>query len=114
MPKHAKKRKKAAVTGDARSIEVLTVGWMLMVVTTLVCEVAFAAIRIVGPRPESRLAILANLFLFAAMVIGLLLLLITPVVLRGRRVPPPQGITVFAVVVGLAPVAMVAFDILRQ
>lgn len=114
MSKRVKKRKRAVAVSDPRSVEVLTVAWMLMVVTTLVCELGFAAIRMGRPAPDSRLTILSSLFLFAALVIGLLALLVTPVVLRSRRMPPPQGITVFAVVVGLAPVAMVALDLLRQ
>lgn len=114
MSKRVKKRKRTVVAADPRSVEVLTVGWMLMVITTLVCELGFAAIRIGRPQPDSRLTILSSLFLFAALVIGLLALLVTPVVLRSRRVPPPPGITVFAVVVTLAPVAMVVFDLLRQ
>ena len=114
MSKRVKKRKRAVAVSDPRSVEVLTVAWMLMVVTTLVCELGFAAIRISRPQPDSRLTILSSLFLFAAMVIGLLALLVTPVVLRSRRVPPPPGIMVFAVVVALAPVAMVALDLLRQ
>lgn len=113
MSKHAKKRKKSPAAGDLRSVEVLTIGWMLMVITTLVCELGFVAVRMGRPQPDSSLAILSSLLLFAALVIGLLALLITPVVLRSRRVPPPQAITVVAVVVALAPVAMVAYDLLR-
>ncbi len=113
MSKRAKKRKRAPAAGDPRSIEALTIGWMLMVVTTLVCELSFAGVRLSNPPLDSPLMVLSNLFLFAALVIGVLALLVTPVVLRGRRVPPPQGITVLAVVVGLAPVALVVLEILR-
>lgn len=113
MSKRVKKRKRVHAAGDPRGVEALTIGWMLMVVTTFICEMSFAGIRMSGPPPDGPLMILSNLFLFAAMVIGVLALLVTPVVLRSRRVPPPQGITVLAVVVGLAPVAMVAFEMLR-
>ena len=114
MSKRVRKRKRVSAAADPRSVEALTIGWMLMVVTTLVCEVSFAGIRISNPPPDAPLMVLSNLFLFAAMVIGVLALLVTPVVLRSRRVPPPQGIIVLSVVVGLAPVAMVVFEVLRS
>jgi hypothetical protein len=53
------------------------------------------------------------LLLFAAFVIGLIALFITPVVLRSRRVAPPSGVTVFALVVAAAPIVLVAIEILE-
>jgi membrane protein YdbS with pleckstrin-like domain len=107
-----KKRAKLHVADDPRTAEVLTVGWMLTVSTTLACEVGFVLARWLagGERP---LMLLSYLLLFAAVVIGLIALFITPVVLRSRRVPPPAGVTVFALVVAAAPLLLVAIEMLE-
>lgn len=90
---------------EDRVTEFLTVTWMMTVVTALVCELGIAATTwYVRLRPEAeRIAILAGLLMFAALVIGLMSLGLLVLVLRRRRVPPPRGIIVFAAVVGAAP-----------
>jgi hypothetical protein len=40
---------------------------------------------------------------FSALVIGLISLAMLPAVLKMRQLPPPPGVTAFAVVVGAAP-----------
>jgi hypothetical protein len=75
---------------------------MLTVLTALLCEVgsvAAVALRGLG----EGLALLGAYLLFAAVIIGAISLLLAVVVLRLRRQPPPRGITVFALVVGAAP-----------
>ena len=107
-----KKRSKSHVAGDPRTVEVLTVGWMLTVVTTLACEVGFVLARWLA-RGERSLTMLSRLLLFAAFIIGLIALFVTPVVLRSRRVAPPRGVTAFSVVVAAAPIILVAIEILE-
>ena len=108
-----KKRSKAHAAARPRTVEVLTIGWMLLVVTTLACEVGFVVARWLSAG-DSTLMTLSELLLFAALVIGLLTLLVTPVAVRSRRLPPPSGVTVFAVVVAATPIAMVAIEILNK
>jgi membrane protein YdbS with pleckstrin-like domain len=108
-----KKRSKPQATTESRSMEVLTIGWMLMVVTTLGCEVGFVAARWISGGTQGPLMMLSQLLLFAALVIGLVTLLITPVVVRGRRLPPPPAVTAFAVVIAAAPLAMAAVEMLK-
>jgi membrane protein YdbS with pleckstrin-like domain len=107
-----KKRSKSHAVGDPRTVEVLTVGWMLMIVTTLACEVGFVLARWLAGGDGS-LMLLSQLLLFAAFVIGLIALFVTPVVLRSRRLPPPSGVTVFAIVVAAAPLVMVVIEVLE-
>jgi membrane protein YdbS with pleckstrin-like domain len=107
-----KKRSKSHAAGDPRTVEVLTVAWMLTVVTTLACEVGFVFARWLAAG-DGLLAMLSHLLLFAAFVIGLVALFVTPVVLRSRRVAPPSGVTVFALVVAAAPIVLVAIEILE-
>lgn len=83
----------------------------MALVTALVCELATVAVRAFQRRddPLPKLAALAGLLLFGSLVAGTLTLLLTPMVWRLRRVPPPVGITVFAVIVAVTPlVALLA------
>jgi hypothetical protein len=108
-----KRRSRTRLESEPRAVEVLTIGWMLMVVTTLACEIGFVISRGLAGG-EGTLLVLSNLLLFAALVIGMIALLILPVVLRSRRLPPPSGIVFFAVVVSAAPLALAAMEVLNR
>jgi hypothetical protein len=115
MPKQAKKpskrNAKSPRSRETRSTDALTIGWMLMVMTTLACEVGFLATRgIAGPESEGSWAVLMAMLLFASTVIGLGALVLTPVVVKVRRDPPPRGVIIFSVVVGIAPWALIMFQ----
>ncbi|HEY5310942.1 MAG TPA: hypothetical protein VIK18_00435 [Pirellulales bacterium] len=116
MHKHAKRRHPRQVVANHRGIEVLTVGWMLMVFTTLACELvaALAYLYVIEfDRQAGGVQLLSSLLTFAACLIGILSLLVCPVVLRTRRVPPPPAIVVFSVIVGFAPLIAVMFASIR-
>jgi len=115
MPKQAKKplkrNAKPPRSRETRSIDALTIGWMLMVFTTLVCEIGFVATRaFAGADAEGMLAVLMGMLSFASVVIGLGVLLLTPVVIKARRDPPPRGVILFSVAVGVAPWALIVFQ----
>jgi hypothetical protein len=57
---------------------------------------------------------MAGVLLFSALMAGIMTLVLTPVVYRVRRVPPPRGFTVFAVIVSICPIAGALWAILRQ
>jgi FtsH-binding integral membrane protein len=99
---------KRRATGEGRAADTLTIAWMLATATTLGCELlGLVAALVVRIDPQQRAAgVLQGLLLFAALVIGLVVVALTPVVLRVRRQPPPIGITAFALAVGLAPLAL--------
>jgi hypothetical protein len=106
VSKSKRKRVPPAGASDNRSVEALTVGWMLCVMTTLVCELGFAAARtylLAVDRDARWIAALAAMLLFAAAVIGLISLFLAWAVVKMRREPPPLGILVFALVVGAVP-----------
>jgi hypothetical protein len=109
MSKATKRRaKRQPATGDSR-VESLTVAWMLSVVTTFVCEVVSVILSWYTTRinPEAvGLRTFGALLLFAAFVIGIISLLMLPVILKTRREPPPRGILVFSIVVGVAPLLL--------
>lgn len=119
MTKQTKKRQKHSgsrtVSAESRSIEALTVGWMLTVFTALACELGFVVTRwLAGGDEESSWAVLMALLLFASTVIGLFVLLLTPVVVKSRREPPPRGIVIFSVVVGAAPLAIFIWQMMSS
>lgn len=106
MNKQLKRRKQRQPVATTRSVEALTIGWMMMVFTALACELIalLSWLYLVQvDRQAAAIQLMCNLFIFAAAVIGLFSLLVCPVVLRSRRVPPPRSIVVFSLVVGFAP-----------
>ena len=120
MPKRkparrAAKRKRPSASespprpAEPRSGEALTVLWMLTILATLVAEMAAAAAAAWAygrPGPAegpSMPATLANVMLFTALVTGGLCLLLTPVVRRIRREPPPASVIWSAVAIGASP-----------
>ena len=101
-----RKPKRAVLQPDeTRNADILTVVWMLTVVMAFMCELAAMAARLVlGQAPDSPAAqAMFQLLFLSASVIGLISLVMLPAVLKARHTPPPSGITVFAVVVGAAP-----------
>ena len=104
------KRTKPARPTESRRVEVLTVGWSMMVMMTLACEIgAAAAIWYDRSHPEAqKTRALAAVLLLATLVVGVLLLVITPVVVQMRSQKPPRGFVAFAVVVGAAPLVGMA------
>ncbi len=80
---------------------------MLSVLTALVCELGSVMANLLAGEGEM-LRLLAGYFLFAALVIGAVSLGLAVAVFKTRMAPPPRGVTVFAVVVGGAPM-VVAF-----
>ena len=95
---------------DTRAEDAVTIGWMLCLITTLVCEIAAAATQLYVlwiDTAAKNLGIFSGLVQFAAVVFGLLTLVGYPLVRKVRRDPVPRSIVVFALGVGLAPVAIV-------
>jgi hypothetical protein len=109
--KRKPKQARPAVASEARVADAMTVGWMLTAITALVCQAGLVAVRAVEHyQPEAAaLGVLGELLLFAALVFGVISLVLAPIVLRLRRTPVPPGITIFAVAVGFTPLAIVAW-----
>jgi hypothetical protein len=95
----------------------LTVFWMLSVMTGLLCEVGFvlarAYLRLFDPT-AARMEVLAGMLLFAAAVVGVISLALCVAVVKLRKSPPPLGVIVFGVVIGAIPLAAMLLGSLRQ
>src|SRR5690606_13541250 len=90
---------------ESRAVEFFTIAWMLAVFTTLVCELSTvgATWYLQAHSQATSISVLASVLMFASLVIGLLSLALMAVVWQIRTVRPPIGISVFALVVGVAP-----------
>ncbi len=113
MSRKKKSKKRPARTSapaESRSAEAATVFWMTSLLATVLAEGAGLTARLVMVlvEPFEPLAMLSNLLLLIAAVTGLLCLVMTPVVLRVREVPPPTAITRFAVAASILPIATLA------
>jgi len=114
MSRRARHHSRRRVTSESRTADVATIGWMLTVMTTLACELGFAAAHwFASANPDGPLEMFSQLLLFAAGVIGFISLLAAPVAIKSRREPPPRGITVFALLVGAAPLAIMMVQRVR-
>ena len=93
-------------TGETSVGDATTVAWTISVTMVLMCDVgAVAAHFYMEAYRESRgLVMLKELLLIAGALIGFLSLVLLPIMLRIRRVPPPTGVMVFAVCAAAAPI----------
>ncbi len=93
-------------SAEAPTTEVLTIGWLLTVMTTLVCEVAyFIAMLILRRQADLQwLALLAGVLMFAALVVGLTSVGLLVLVHRLRKSQPPTPIVACSLFIGLTPV----------
>ena len=87
-------------------IDGLTVGWTVTMMTTLFCELGAAGtrafVRFVNP-DAALLSMFSGLLLFAAAVIGTVLLVLTPIIVYRKRSNLPPGVVFFAYVIGAVP-----------
>ncbi len=95
--------------------EVVTVAWMLSLLAALIAEVLGILSRFLMLQvgTSDRLQVLSGTLLLVAVLAGLCTLLLTPVTLKLREVPPPRPIVVSAIVIGLIPLLTVTAILFR-
>lgn len=119
MPKKKKNRSKPSARAPARVLQptdgesrqsvAVTVAWMLSLLVTLAAElIAIPATILVKVNPQPAVkgistANVADLFLFLALVTGLITVAMVPLVNRVRDVPPPRSVTIAALIAGAIP-----------
>jgi len=108
-----RRKKRPLPTPESRAADFCTIGWLLSALMALFCgTLSLAAGWYAGDlRERFGLRMFSDYLLLAAFVTGLFGLALTAAVWKARRVPPPPGVTIFAVVVCAAPVMAV---LLRQ
>lgn len=90
---------------ESQAAEAATIGWMLAMLTATVAELGvLAAVLYLRWNPDAKgIAMAGELLLIASAIIGLVILGLTPVVYKIRRLKPPSVVTAFAVAVSLLP-----------
>ncbi len=89
-----------------RSVELLTMLWMLSVVTTLACEIMLFSARLYLNQLDPQnvmLGAFVSLLMFSALVLGTTSLILGGLTYWLRVVKPPMGVLVFALLVGALP-----------
>jgi hypothetical protein len=109
QPSRAARPVSLPTDGESRQSVAVTVAWMLSLLVTLAAEVIAIPATIIAktnPQPigEGLTTVhIADLFLFLALVTGLITAALVPLVYRVRAIPPPQSIAVAALVAGVVP-----------
>jgi hypothetical protein len=105
---------------EDRRAEAATIAWMLCTLFTFCAEAVGLISKIVlsssGGDPDQPLSpwrLLPDVTLFMGLVTGTVVLVLTPVVYRLRRTPPPESIGFVAVLIGLTPLATLLIQWLR-
>jgi hypothetical protein len=93
-------------TGETNAGDATTVAWTISVTMVLMCNIAAVAAHFYMEmyRETRGLVMLKELMLIAGAIVGFLSLVLLPIMLRIRRVPPPTGVVVFAVCAAAAPI----------
>jgi hypothetical protein len=84
----------------------LTVVWMTTFMTGIITEVSAFAIRAYvrfGDPSAKLLGMLSSYLLLTAALVGIFLIILTPIVVRRGRSNPPMAVVVAAYVVGAIP-----------
>lgn len=95
--------------GETRQSVAVTVAWMLTLLVTVAADVIAVPATIISkanpqpPREGVSTAHIADLFLFLALVTGLVCVGLVPLVYRVRTIPPPPAIVVAALVAAVIP-----------
>ena len=100
----------AAEPIESRGADLVTSLWMLSAVNALGCELVWIGLRVyIRNVPDAKMAsLLAGLLLIVAMVLGLVIFGLTPVIYRVRRIAPPPLVTLVAILIAIAPWAAAA------
>jgi hypothetical protein len=100
---------------ESRTGDATTVAWIVSVMMVLLCDIGAAAAHFWSRdyANPGGIALFKELLLFSGAMIGFIVLVLLPIMLKVRRVPPPTGIMVFAVCVAVAPMAAILAQNLR-
>ena len=92
-------------TSETRTAETATVAWVMLTLTTLLCEIGAVAVVLIRRATElpPGVDLLGRLLFFAACVAGLFGLAMLPPVYRLRIERPPRMIIVVSVVICCSP-----------
>jgi hypothetical protein len=106
-------------TGEDRRGEAVTVAWMLTMLATTAANVLALVASLVMPTLVAKAEspglalLLPRILLFIAAVTGAVCVVLTPLVYRFRRTPPPEAITAFGLIISILPVLILFWQSTR-
>jgi hypothetical protein len=91
---------------ETRASEAVTIAWTVSLTSVFVADLVVIAAHLYGRSDLSAKSarVLEAIVLVSAALMGAVSLALLPVVWRTRRLKPPQGYVVFAVLVAAAPI----------
>jgi hypothetical protein len=91
---------------ESRAGDAITVAWIVSVIMVLMCDVGAAGAHWWSANQLNARStlLLREMLLFSAAVVGFISLVLLPIMLRARRLPPPNGVMAFAICVAAAPI----------
>lgn len=93
-----------ATSQETQTAEAMTVFWMLSALIAVSAQALGVLLQLFlrqQEKPEAWLLVSSRTLLLVSFLTGLLTLVLTPLVLRSRTVPPPRPIVIGAVVAGV-------------
>ncbi len=109
-----RQKRQNASPSVSRASEAITIAWTVSVTGVVISNfVLLAAIFYARGNPSQPVRMFEAIMLLSAAAMGALSLALVPVVWRSRRLKPPVGYTLFAIVVSAAPVAMLISRLLQ-
>ena len=109
--------KPAAAQEETRASITITVGWMLGALATFAAEVVGVLVNtavVVTQSAPTWLQTVSEILFFVASITGVMTLLITPVCLKTRHVPPPKSITLLVIVIATTPLLVLFMRTVRS
>ena len=107
--REAELRRSPELDPESQGAEVMTVAWMISILSVAACDFGAGVTRLLLGPDQKNLALLAGILYFAALTIGIISLVLLPIMLKARRVPPPRGLVVFGIAASVMPwIALVA------
>ena len=93
-------------TGETRAADILTVCWMVTVMQVVFFELATVGFRWYARAhlENQTIGALADLLYLCTALGGCISLLLLPIVWKVRRIKPPVGITLFAIIAAALPI----------
>lgn len=101
--REARERRSPESDSESQGAEVMTVAWLISILSVTICDFGAGITRLLIEPDQQTLGLLSGVLYFAALTIGLISLILLPIVLKSRRMPPPRGLVVFGVAVSVIP-----------
>lgn len=112
-PNRSSRAERRSLPPEGRTAEIITVGWLLSLLTTLVLQAGSLA-ALLWPEGGARLQFFGAYLLWTSALFGVATLLLTGLAWRLRRLKPPRVIVAVALAAGIGPLLVLLVLQLRS